>query len=332
MRNCFKILLVVFLFVAQIVQAQDMHFTQFYAAPLYLNPALTGVNVCSRASLTYRNQWPGISRAYNSSLFSIDHYIHKYNLGVGLMIGEDLAGSGNLQTTIVYPSVAYELRFNRDFGLRFGVQPGIANQRINYDRLTFGDQIARGGDVSTIESSYHPKTYFDANTGVMLYTEKAWLGFSAFHINRPNESLTGTKSRLPIKYTLHGGYKFLLNTLEKDKMKQKTVSAAFHYRGQKKFDQFDIGMYYSENVFNIGLWYRGIPGLKKYKPGYSNNDAIAIIVGLKNKRTSFGYSYDITISKLHRIAGGAHEITISYQLCNANKRKKVRLTMDCPKF
>ncbi|HEX8517222.1 MAG TPA: type IX secretion system membrane protein PorP/SprF, partial [Bacteroidia bacterium] len=129
-----------------------------------------------------------------------------------------------------------------------------------------------------------------------------------------------------------GGYRHALNPDEKEEVKQKSVSAAFNYRGQADFDQLDIGAYYTQYIFNIGLWYRGIPGLKAYKPGYNNNDAVAIIIGIKNQRMNIGYSYDATISKLTHRSGGAHEIAVSYQLCKLNKKKKKRLLVPCPKF
>ena len=37
--------------------AQDPSFTQFYANPLYLNPAFAGTARCPRLNLNYRNQW-----------------------------------------------------------------------------------------------------------------------------------------------------------------------------------------------------------------------------------------------------------------------------------
>ena len=151
------------------------------------------------------------------------------------------------------------------------------------------------------------------------------------HINQPNESLVGTKSRLPVKYSLHGGISHVMNKDEREALKVKTISTAFHYRHQKKFDQFDFGVYYNENVFTLGLWYRGLNLVKSYKR-YQNNDALSVVIGLQNKRTSFGYSYDVTISKLASVSQGAHEVTLSYQMCNPKKRKKVRLTLDCPKF
>ena len=42
-------------------QAQDPQFTQFYANPLYLNPAFAGTARCPRLVMAYRNQWPSLS-------------------------------------------------------------------------------------------------------------------------------------------------------------------------------------------------------------------------------------------------------------------------------
>ncbi len=331
MKKLLPLILLGLLLLVKDSAAQDMHFTQFYANPLYLNPAMTGINVCSRVTLTYRNQWPGINRAFSSYMLTSDHFIPDAKLGVGMMMAHDDAGSGNYMTTTISPSLAYELRVSQEFGIRFGLQPGMTQKRVNYNKLIFGDQLARGGDVPTVENNKPSKTFFDAGTGILFYTQQYWGGFSLAHINQPNESLVGTKSRLPVKYSLHGGISHVMNKDEREALKVKTISTAFHYRHQKKFDQFDFGVYYNENVFTLGLWYRGLNLVKSYKR-YQNNDALSVVIGLQNKRTSFGYSYDVTISKLASVSQGAHEVTLSYQMCNPKKRKKVRLTLDCPKF
>ena len=225
-----KFLFLAYMASLMMVKGQDMHFSQFYSSPVYLNPALAGLNVCSRATLVYRNQWPGISKAFNSYLFSSDHFIADAKIGAGMLMAHDEAGSGNLMTTIVSPTLAYELRVSQEFGIRFGIQPGLTQKRINYKKLVFGDQIARGGDVSTIEDSKPSKTYFDAGTGIFFYTKQYWGGFALNHINQPNESLTGTTSRLPVKYTLHGGYSHLLNADERDELKRKSITSSKEIR------------------------------------------------------------------------------------------------------
>jgi type IX secretion system PorP/SprF family membrane protein len=334
MIRLIKISFIILMLYIPIAKGQDMHFTQFYSSPLYLNPAYTGADVCSRVSATYRNQWPGISKTYKSYLLSVDHYVQRYNIGIGLLFGNDVAGTGNLRTTIINPLIAYEATLTKKLMLRVGVQPGISIRSINFNNLVFGDQLARGGNVATIESPTQSKTFFDIGAGALAYTKKYWLGVSFYHLNKPNETLRGEseESLMPLKYSAHGGYKYTINPDEKEEFQRKSVSAAFHYRGQAEFDQFDIGFYFTQYVFNIGFWYRGIPGLKAYKPGYSNNDAVSIIIGVKTDRMNFGYSYDYTISKLTNMSHGAHEVSVAYQLCKLKKKKKKRLLVPCPKF
>ncbi len=336
LRNL-KITILFILLQSSIVFGQDMQFTQFYASPLYLNPAFTGANVCSRATLVYRNQWPNIKTAYKSYLLSLDHYVAKQHLGVGLQLAVDEAGTGALRTTIINPSFAYEAKLNKTSAIRFGVQPGVTIKTINFDKLLFGDQIARGGNtgassLTTVENPTQTKGFFDIGAGALYYSSNFWIGTSFFHLNKPNESLLMSEgSKLPIKYSVHGGYKFLLNEDEKDPNLKKSISTVMHYKGQGEFDQFDIGVYYTQYGVNLGLWYRGIPGLKAYKPGYSNNDAVAVILGFQQDRLSIGYSYDITISQLQRLTKGSHEVTFSFQMCK-QKTKTKRVLVSCPKF
>ena len=170
------------------------------------------------------------------------------------------------------------------------------------------------------------------NAGALLFSKKYWVGFSAFHLTRPDESLLQQNVVLPAKFSLHGGMKIPLNDRPEEEDMQ-YLSPAFHYRAQQDFDQLDIGMYYSKGKINVGLWYRGIPVLKAYKPGYSNNDAIAVMLGFSVNKLNIGYSYDITISQLARYTYGAHELTISHQFCYLKaKKRKPKMIVPCPKF
>ena len=117
-------------------------------------------------------------------------------------------------------------------------------------------------------------------------------------------------------------------------LNKKEVFTAVHYKSQGKFDQLDIGAYYSHSPFVFGFWYRGLLG-KSYAPGYTNNDAIIALVGLTipNRNFRIGYSYDITASRLSSDAGGAHEISIIYEAASKReKRKNRRFLVPCAKF
>lgn len=327
MSKLYKIILLVFLLQVY-ARAQDMHFTQFYASPLYLNPAFAGAE-CSRATLTYRNQWPGINTTYKSYLLGLDHYFAENNLGVGLLVGSDVAGSGNLRTTEINPMISYQARITKKLAVRGAIQPGITMKSIDFNNLLFGDQIGRGGGVPSVETPTQSKTFFDLGAGFLVYSANYWGGISIYNLNKPDESLTGAgEAILPVRTTVHGGYKYMLSEDNDDHVK--SVSGVMHYRHENKFDQLDIGAYYTQGVISIGTWYRGIP-IKHYKPGYSNNDAIALIIGVKTKKVSIGYSFDITISKLASYTKGAHEVTLSYNVCPKKKKKK-KLVVPCPKF
>ncbi|MGZ3866178.1 MAG: PorP/SprF family type IX secretion system membrane protein [Bacteroidia bacterium] len=330
MNKFYKIFILFFILRFSLV-GQDMHFTQFYSSPLYLNPAFAGADVCSRVSLTYRNQWPGIYKTYKSYMLGMDHNFQSSNIGVGLLLANDVAGSGNLRTTVVYPMVAYQARINKQLFMRGAVQPGVVSRSIDFNQLNFGDQIGKGGHVATVETPPQTKTFADIGAGILLYSEKYWGGVSMYHINKPNESFYNDENaKLPVKYSVHGGVKYLINKDENDEAQMKYVSGVFNYRGQNKFDQLDVGVYYAQNFVTFGLWYRGLP-TKHYKPGYANNDAVAIIMGVKTKKVNIGYSFDITISKLAGLTKGAHEVTLQYRICVKQKKKR-KLAVPCPKF
>ena len=81
------------------IKAQDPAFSQFFANPLYLNPAMAGTNICPRVSLNHRNQWPGIGKTYVTYSASYDQYVDKLGGGLGFSVAKDVAGAGNLNTT-----------------------------------------------------------------------------------------------------------------------------------------------------------------------------------------------------------------------------------------
>src|SRR5437879_1863948 len=89
----------VMIFPLDTVQAQDPHFTQFYANPLYLNPAFAGSAHCPRINLNYRNQWPALAGQFITASFSYDQQISSLSSGIGLMALTDNAGEGTLNTT-----------------------------------------------------------------------------------------------------------------------------------------------------------------------------------------------------------------------------------------
>ena len=119
------------------VTAQDPQFSQFYAAPLYLNPALTGATNQARAGINYRNQWPAIDANFTTLSAYFDYFIEDKNSGVGMIITRDREGLAGLQSISLGLQYSYELQITNYIGFRPGVQVAVYNRDVNFDKLTF---------------------------------------------------------------------------------------------------------------------------------------------------------------------------------------------------
>lgn len=327
------VIAVLTLSVVSSVYSQDAHFTQFYAAPTHLNPAFVGTSIQSRFGLNYRNQWPVLPKSFITYNAYYDQYIPKISSGIGILLNHDQAGSGALSNTSVAVQYAYELRLNRMFSIRPAIQLGYTRKALHQDRLIFGDQLLRDGAETSFETlNYQPVGLLDASSGILLFSEKYWLGASLHHMNEPNEALSEGVSVLHKKLSVHGGARVTVGDPRK-RSAQKDLVFAFNYKQQAEFDQLDFGAYIELKPISIGLWYRGLP-TKSNGYEYANRDGINIIFGYEDRNYKFGYSIDANMNKLGLAStGGAHEISISYSWANKrNKRLSRRRIIPCAKF
>lgn len=316
------------------LRAQDAQFTQFYAVPTYVSPAFAGTGLQTRMGMAVRDQWTAFPGSFVSANFAVDHYMSDLNSGIGLLVHHDKAGSGALRYSSVTAQYAYEIELQRKVFLRPALQVGWTNHAVDMSRLVFGDQLVRGGTMGTLESMEGVSiSYADVGAGLLFFTPKLWLGASVHHLNRPNQSLTGQEARIPQRFSMHGGYRMRLRT-PVIKQHPQNVVFAFNYRAQEKYDQLDIGAYFEREPFFAGLWYRGIPLLKRYAPGFANRDAVAVLVGFIVNDLRIGYSYDITVSRLAARSGGAHELTLGYEIAQKHKKRAAskRRIVPCAKF
>lgn len=329
--------------------AQDPQFSQFYAAPLYLNPAFAGSSQQGRIGLNYRNQWPSIDANFTTVSAFADFYLEDYNSGIGAIFTRDYATVLGLQNTSIGLQYAYQLRLTDKLSFRPGVQVALSNRSINYDRLIFGDQIdpltgiinpVSGEVLDNGQSVFYP----DLSFGGLLFSSNAWLGVAASHLTRPDQSLAGSEDRLPTKFSAHAGWKFFLQSGTmgqgyETKSQERSLAPAFQYRHQGQFDQMDVGLYLTLEPFVMGTWYRGVP-FKKVND-FTNNESLVLSLGFVKKSgknlndiLNIGYSYDYTISQLGAGSGGAHEFSLVYSWPIRNPRKptKDKLIIPCPTF
>lgn len=314
------------------LKAQDPQFGHFYNNAMLYNPAFAGNVDLGRFALSYRNQWPGLKNSFVSFSGSYEHYFNNLNSGMGLQFITDKAGSGGLTTTGFNYMYSYQISINRKLALLGGLKAGYYTRKFDFNKFVFGDQIARDGASASIENRFRDNiNYANFGFGAVLYhLEKYWLGLSFDHLNQPNNAFSSAESNLPIKTAIQGGWNFEVNKGLNGSSKS-TITPAFLYKAQEKWDQLDIGAYYTTSPMIFGLWYRGIP-LKSNKSSIPNVDALMLLVGYKYDRISFAYSYDITISALSGNTNGAHEISLILDYPKSKRRKPRYFRVPCPKF
>ncbi|RME93858.1 MAG: type IX secretion system membrane protein PorP/SprF, partial [Bacteroidetes bacterium] len=117
--------LVVLLFCGA-VQAQDPLYSQFYHAPLHLNPAFAGTTLAPRLSFNYRNQYPTFANPvpYVTYAASFEQEVESLNSGFGFLLVSDHLGNGIYQTNYLSGIYGYKVRLNRDYYVRFGLEAG----------------------------------------------------------------------------------------------------------------------------------------------------------------------------------------------------------------
>lgn len=321
-------------------QAQDPQFSQYYAAPLYLNPGLAGINQRGRAGINYRNQWPSISAGFETYSAFFDYNLEDYNSSIGAIVTTDKEGIEGLRSTSVGLQYAYQVRLNYKWTFRPAIQGSFTSRDLNFDNLTFGDQFDENGLVRPVTLETFPASasnrYFDLGLGGIIFDDRVWLGASLFNITRPDQSYQNDGgSILQRRFSVHGGYKFDLpigpfKRGKTDAGQERSISPTFNYKKQGLYDQLDLGAYVTIEPLITGLWYRGIP-IKQFN-GFPNNEALIAMVGLMHNNFTFGYSFDYTLSRLGIGSGGAHEISIIYSFSWNDPRKPPRSVreLSCP--
>ena len=140
-------------------QAQDPEFTQYYANPLFLNPAFAGSDRCPRMTMAYRNQWPAMSGSYVTQAVSYDQHVNSIQGGLGFTVMHDQAGQNTLQTTRITGMYAYQQSLTRKLSMRAALEANYF-QALDWSNLTFGDMIDPRRGLSTKLKTHHVEVKF----------------------------------------------------------------------------------------------------------------------------------------------------------------------------
>ena len=328
------IFLNVFLLLSFFIHGQDVHYSQWDAAPLYMNPALTGNAACSwRTGVNYRTQ-DQYTKPFETYNAFIDKRIkpgfvgsHAW-IGLGTNLYYDNAGDGPLKKIQAMVLVNYSKGFNADNTIygSMGAGFGITNRQIN-NNYTFDNQWNgttfefdpnfASGEKFTKASIFYPDFNFglhfhhQLNKGVIYE-----LGSSLNHINRPIESfLGGSKHRMDRKSI---NYLRTYIKIGENMM----INPSAYYIWQNNIDQLILGSNFEFTqaylTLSAGVWYR------------FQRDIIPLI-GIEYHLFKLQFTYDVNVSK-ERVASaykGGFEVTLVKSFC---PKKKVDKTCKSLQF
>jgi len=325
-----KRIYIVFLILSFIIDkagySQDSQFSQFYASPLYLSPSFAGSTDGHRINVNYRNQWPNISKSFQTYSIGYDHYFPHLKSGFGLLLFREQAGASLLATTNIGIAYSYKFRFRSGWRISPGLSFFYTQRNVNFGSLEFYDELY-SGTTTTEQDILGKKADVDATFSALAFNKNIWFGFTWDRILKPNRSLTGEELEDPWKFSIYGGTKFSIFD-KYNWASGQSLSPSFLFKMQDKYTQLDIGVYWYQEPLVLGIWYRGIPVFKDL----ASNDALAFLIGFKVDQFSIGYSYDLTISKLVGFTGGAHEISITYLFNQGVTKREKRKIIPCPTF
>ena len=319
MRYCILNFVLLFIVSAKVfAQAPDQLYSQFYAAPLQLNPGFTGTTTGPHLSLNFRKQWPAFQSGYTTYGAAYSQFSEALNSGFGLQLYSDDA-AGILKTLNISGLYSYNVRVNDELNIKIGAEVGMVQKQIAWEKLTFFDQLdpllGAINPTKEITPASFTKRYLDISSGILVYGSRYYAGFSIKHLNTPDESLQGINPNInygiPARFNLHAGTEIVLEE-ETAKKPGMYIAPNFMFAAQGPYKQLNVGAYVGmRNLFG-GAWFRHT---------FGNPDAAILMVGVKQGIIKVAYSYDITVSKLSNVnTGGSHEISLQFNF-DANKRR-----------
>lgn len=292
--------------------SQQVEFSQFYSAPLHLNPALAGISYGPRVAINYRNQWPELTAGPNGGFvtyaLSYDQHIEAIKGGIGLQLISDRIANDRIVSNSISLAYSYQVRFSNKIGLKLGLGGIYKNSYINFSELRFLDQIDpvtgfyESIGVPHLTSEPNPPNFnrniFNSNLGMVLFSEK-YYGGVAFSNIIPENGFYG-KQEYRTRISAHAGalYKMGRNPFDKKTF----VAPQILYVFQNNFHQITVGSMVGYDFMYVSLWGRH---------NINNMDAVIVGLGYKKGVLRFGYSYDINVSPLKGTAG-SNEISFVF--------------------
>lgn len=340
------LLFCVLVLLAAHASAQDPHFSQFYASPLNLNPALTGAfSGSSRASAIYRDQWRGVlDNPYVSFSGAVDLRFplnlsarHDDAIGIGMMFFSDRVDVVDFN----FNQLAFSAALHKalDWGgkqyLTIGVQGGISQRNINYENLTFEDQFNGTTGYTFATSEFLPENNFaygDLSVGVTYTNNPAKRTFFQFggaihHVTKPRVSFypvpeesgnilqEGAGVNLYRRYSLQSSAEVPFDKSGDISLLPRVLFATMGPHMEVTAGS-NIRFAFPSNMnmaIQFGGWIRPVRNANDATRSWGV-DAVAAMLGLEISNLLIGLSYDINLDDLvdYRQGQTAFELSLTY--------------------
>jgi len=310
------------LLIASTVAGQDAAFSQFYANPLYMNPAMAGVEGPVKVYLGYRNQWPGATDPYSTFHASYEQFLDPLQGGIGLHVMNDRLGGGTFNSISVDAVYAYHLKVTRELTVTGGFQASLGQRSLNVDGLVLPDEVA-GNPTTTLHG--YSKLFPDFSVGGAAFYRNFFGGFAVHHLLQPYGSPSeDPNTRISRKYTAHFG---AMIPIYERRLGTEVLQLSPHivFMQQDFYQQVNYGLEVLFKSIIGGVWLR--------QDLLFSYGTLIFSVGYGIDHFRFRYSYDAKLSPpdVHIPSMGAHEISMVIIFENLYKSTK-RRAIKCPKI
>ena len=335
MKTRFLRIVFVLLVFSPIVKGQDLHYSQFFASPLNINPALTGIyNGDMRFIGNYGNQWSSVPVDYMTFSGSADlKFLQEGSdnfFSGGLLFNYDQAGDSRLRLGMLGLAGSYTLQATQEVFFTVGLKLSGGQRAFSLDDLTFDEQYdgAQFDPNRGIGEAFDDLSLFifDIDAGVNLRWQKSPrtkfdFGLGLFHLNRPIHPFYDNNDiRLPMRLSVHA------------------------MGGLELADKLDLllrGMYqtqspHSEVVLGAGFLIHLNQNLGKefaleLAGHWRLQDALIPMIRLHYRNLEVGFSYDINnsafdVATLNR---GGPEFSVIYRITKVKPLSNYKV---CPLF
>ncbi len=343
------------LFFSYNIKSQDAAFSQFYAAPVFLNPSLVGGDNTIAVNLNYQANTNKYLYPHNLGQFTFSLPIlmntkkrirkkiqlKNYVGSIAITAYNEFIGAENeFRITGLNLTTTYFTQVGLAHFLAFGVQLGMINKSIDYSKLTWGSQFTQdfGFDSRIAPSvilSNEKKTFLVVNAGVTWFYNfenfsayensrfRTFVGFAVSNLNKPDDSFYDLDvNYIPMLYKLHGGITIPLS----DRYELIPNYLIMH---QGNVSYFNIGTYIAYYIspklsnnssywqIQLGCWYRF-------------GDSFIASLGFEMKNLIFGISYDLNMSNFKYNNKGVRTIEISIKYKTNSRTKENRRNISHP--